>query len=249
MAIGSIEAGSKLAQLLKEKVDSDGPWTISRAKLAGYDQFPGDPDRGIPAGAEAFEYFEIKDDASGKFLTGPHGGGGEATLEEPGAEDHWRWWMLVFTDGQYKLATMCKDSITSRFLSEGGWTGQESATSWAVSTEYKTSEPALAVLKMLTRAKKEQGSTEAEAPFSITAEELVAQFIIVLKARASELGHPLSDEDAAVVGKFMGEASCDLPTSQAEIDMKLGQIKEMPNEALEQTIEMMKMMAVEEAGT
>ena len=249
MATGSIEAGSKLAQLLKEKVDSDGPWTISRAKMpAGYDQFPGDPDRGIPAGAEAFEYFEIKDDASGKFLTGPHGGGGEATLEEPGAEDHWRWWMLVFTDGQYKLATMCKDGgITSRFLSEGGWTGQESATSWAVSTEYKTSEPALAVLKMSTGGR---GSTEAEAPFSITAEELGAQLIIVLKARATELGHPLSDEDAAAVGKFMGEASCDeLPTSQAEIDMKLGQIKEMPNEALEQTIEMMKMMAVEGAGT
>jgi hypothetical protein len=83
--------------------------------------------------------------------------------------------------------------------------------------------------------------------FSITAEELVDQTIIVLKARAGELGHPLSDEDAAVVGKAMGESRVTLPESQSELDENLGKIKEMPKEPFEQAIEMFKMMAAKGA--
>jgi len=64
-----------------------------------------------------------------------------------------------------------------------------------------------------------------------------------LKAKGIELGQPLSDADAAMIASSLGEASVDLPKSQAEVDAKLGQIKEMPKEAFEQTIVMIKTMA------
>jgi len=102
--------------------------------------------------------------------------------------------------------------------------------------------------KMMASKGAGKGDNRQRKAFSITAEELVDQTVAAFRARAAELGQPLSDEDAASLSSSMGQASVDLPESQAEVDGKLGQIKEMPKEALDQTIEMIKMMAVKGAG-
>jgi len=79
--------------------------------------------------------------------------------------------------------------------------------------------------------------------FSITAEELADQTVAAFKVRAAELGQTLSEEDAALLTSSMGQASTTLPESQAEVDEKLGQIKEMGGADFEGMITMIKGMA------
>jgi len=77
------------------------------------------------------------------------------------------------------------------------------------------------------------------AAFSITLEEMTAQIVVTLKARATELGHPFSDEDAALVAKAMSQDTVDL--RQATVDATLGMIKAFPKKMFEEMIvEMME---------
>merc|ERR1711874_755866 len=117
-----------------------------------YDEFPGDSSKGIPAGASAFEMFNIK--SGGKLLT-VHGGAKTSIgVEEPQTEDHTQWWMLASADeGKYKLITMCKDSVPKRFLTVSAdgldfVRSEDEATPVAIVSDYKMSDAGRAVMKM-----------------------------------------------------------------------------------------------------
>ena len=79
----------------------------------------------------------------------------------------------------------------------------------------------------------------------MTPEELVEASVAGIVARAKELGSPISDEDLAAVKGFMSGAGAalDLPKTQAEFDEKMAELNAMPLEALQQMLNMVKMMA------